>query len=61
MFSFSPANNEDWQLSLLLPAHAGSSRADISTLKMEAISSSETAVYFTGSTRHQKTGFFNKA
>jgi hypothetical protein len=35
----------------LLPAHAGSSFADISTLKMEAIRSSEASVYFTGSTR----------
>jgi hypothetical protein len=41
----------DWQLSLLLPAHAGSSLADISTLKMEAIRSIETSVHFTGSTR----------
>jgi hypothetical protein len=37
--------------SLLLPAHAGSSLADFSTMKMEAIRSSETSVHFTGSTR----------
>jgi hypothetical protein len=36
---------------MLLPAHAGSSIADFSTLKMEAIRSSETPVHFTGSTR----------
>jgi hypothetical protein len=36
--------------SLQLPAHAGSSRADFSTLKMEAINSSETLVH-TRSTR----------
>jgi hypothetical protein len=36
---------------MLLPAHAGSSLADFSTLKMEAIRSSETSVHFTGSTR----------
>jgi hypothetical protein len=34
-----------------LPAHAGSSRADFSTLKMEAIRSSETSVQSTTSTR----------
>jgi hypothetical protein len=33
------------------PAHAGSSPADFSTLKMEAIRSSETSVQFTRSTR----------
>jgi hypothetical protein len=38
-------------MSRLLPAHAGSSLADFSTLKMEAIRSSETSVHFTGSTR----------
>jgi hypothetical protein len=37
--------------SLLLPAHAGSSLADFSTLKMEAICSSEKWVHFTASTR----------
>jgi hypothetical protein len=36
---------------LLLPAHAGSSLADFSTLKMEAIRSSETSVHFRRSTR----------
>jgi hypothetical protein len=36
---------------MLLPAHVGSSLADFSTLKMEAIRSSETSVHFTGSTR----------
>jgi hypothetical protein len=41
----------DWQLSLPLPAHAGSSLADFSTLKIQAIRSSETSVHFTGSTR----------
>jgi hypothetical protein len=35
----------DWQLSLQPPAHVGSSRADFSTLKMEAIRSSETSVH----------------
>jgi hypothetical protein len=34
-----------------LPAHAGSSLADFSTLKMEAIQSSETSVQSTTSTR----------
>jgi hypothetical protein len=39
--------------SLLLHAHAVSSLADFSTLKMEAGLSSETSVHFTGSTwRH---------
>jgi hypothetical protein len=38
--------------SLLLPDHAGSSLADFSTLKMEAIRYSETWVYFTESSRH---------
>jgi hypothetical protein len=41
----------DWQLVLQLPAHAGSSLADFSTLKMEAIRSSETSVQSTTSTR----------
>jgi hypothetical protein len=36
---------------LLLPAHAGSSLADFSTLKMEAIRSSETSVQSITSTR----------
>jgi hypothetical protein len=36
---------------LLLPAHAGSSLADFSTLKMESIHSSEKSVHFTESTR----------
>jgi hypothetical protein len=36
---------------LQLPAHAGSSLADFSTLKMEAIGSSETLVQSTTSTR----------
>jgi hypothetical protein len=36
---------------LLLPAHAGSPLANFSTLKMEAIRSSEMSVHFTGSTR----------
>jgi hypothetical protein len=39
-------------LVLQLPAHAGSSLADFSTLKMEAIRSSETSVQSTTSTRH---------
>jgi hypothetical protein len=38
-------------LKLQPPAHAGSSLANFSTLKMEAIRSSETSVH-TGSTRH---------
>jgi hypothetical protein len=43
----------DWQLSLLLPAHAGSSLADFSTVNMETIRFSETSVNFTGYTgRH---------
>jgi hypothetical protein len=37
--------------SLQLPAHAGSSLADFSTLKMKAIRSSETSVQSTTSTR----------
>jgi hypothetical protein len=36
---------------LQLPAHAGSSLSDFSTLKMEAIRSSETSVQSTTSTR----------
>jgi hypothetical protein len=40
-----------WDINLLLPAHAGSSLADFSTLKMEAICSSETSVHFIGSTQ----------
>jgi hypothetical protein len=40
----------DWWLSLQPPAHAGSSLADFSTPKMEAIRSSETSVH-TRSTR----------
>jgi hypothetical protein len=43
--------------SLLLPAHAGSSLADFSTLKMEAIRSSETSVHSTGSTRRHITEY----
>jgi hypothetical protein len=35
----------DWWLSLKPPAHASSSPADFSTLKMEAIRSSETSVH----------------
>jgi hypothetical protein len=35
----------EWWLSLQPPAHAGSSLADFSTLKMEAIRSSETSVH----------------
>jgi hypothetical protein len=34
------------------PAHAGSSLADFSTLKMEAISSSETSTYTRTTPRH---------
>jgi hypothetical protein len=40
-----------WRHDLQLPAHAGSSLADFSTLKMEAIRSSETSVQSTTSTR----------
>jgi hypothetical protein len=36
---------------LQTPAHAGSSLADFSTLKMETIRSSETSVHFTRSAR----------
>jgi hypothetical protein len=43
-------NGLQTDLSLLTPAHAGSSFADFSTLKMEAIHSSETSVH-TRSTR----------
>jgi hypothetical protein len=39
------------QIKQLLLAHAGSSLADFSILKMGAIRSSETSVHFTGSTR----------
>jgi hypothetical protein len=35
-----------------LPAHAGSSLADFSTLKMEAIRSSETSVHTRSTRRH---------
>jgi hypothetical protein len=38
--------------SLQPPAHAGSSRADFSTLKMEAIRSSETSVHRSSIQRH---------
>jgi hypothetical protein len=39
------ADRFNWQLSLQLLAHAGSSLADSSTLKMEAIRSSETSIH----------------
>jgi hypothetical protein len=42
----------DWWLSLQPPAHAGSSLADFSTLKMEAICSSETSVHTRSTQRH---------
>jgi hypothetical protein len=42
----------DWWLSLQPPAHAGSSLADFSTLKMEAIRSSETSVHTRSTRRH---------
>jgi hypothetical protein len=42
----------DWWLSLQPPAHAGSSLADFSTLKMEAIRSSETSVHTRSARRH---------
>jgi hypothetical protein len=35
----------DWWFSLQPPAHAGSTLTDFSTMKMEAIHSSETSVY----------------
>jgi hypothetical protein len=42
----------EWKAAeLQLPAHAGSSLADFSTLKMEAIRSSETSFQSTASTR----------
>jgi hypothetical protein len=41
-----------WDVSLQPPAHAGSSLADFSTLKMEAISSSEKSVYTISTRRH---------
>jgi hypothetical protein len=40
------------RLNLQPPAHAGSSLADFSTLKMEAIRSSETSVYTRSTRRH---------
>jgi hypothetical protein len=42
----------DWWLSLQPPAHAGSSLADFSTLKMEAIRSSETSVHTRSTQSH---------
>jgi hypothetical protein len=42
----------DWWLSLQPPAHAGSSLADFSTLKMKAICSSETSVHTRSTGRH---------
>jgi hypothetical protein len=42
----------DWRLSLQPPAHAGSPLADSSTLKMEAIRSSETSVNARSTQRH---------
>jgi hypothetical protein len=42
----------DWWLSLQPPAHAGSSLADFSALKMEAIRSSETSVHTRSTQRH---------
>jgi hypothetical protein len=49
----------DWWLSLQPPAHAGCSLADFSTLKMEAIRSSETSVYAISTRRRiPEDGFF---
>jgi hypothetical protein len=42
----------NWWLSLQPPAHAGFSLADFSTLKMEAILSSETLVHTRCTRRH---------
>jgi hypothetical protein len=42
----------DWWLSLKPPAQAGYSLADLSTLKMEAIRSSETSVHTRSTRRH---------
>jgi hypothetical protein len=42
----------DWWLSLQPPAHAGSPLADFSTMKMEAIRSSETSVNARSTQRH---------
>jgi hypothetical protein len=42
----------DWWLSLQPPAHSGSSLADFSTLKMDAIRSSETLVHTRSTRRH---------
>jgi hypothetical protein len=39
-------------ISLQLPTHVGSSLADFSTLKMEAIRSSETSVHTRSTRRH---------
>jgi hypothetical protein len=47
-----PVTVFDWWLSLQPPAHDGSSLAEFSTLKMEAIRSSETSVH-TKSTRRR--------
>jgi hypothetical protein len=46
-----PCKSCEMSSSVLPPAHAGSLLADFSTLKMEAIRSSETSVHFIGSTR----------
>jgi hypothetical protein len=42
----------DWWISLQPPAHAGSSLADFSTLKMKAIYSSEMSVHVRSTWRH---------
>jgi hypothetical protein len=42
----------DWWRSLQPPAHAGSSLADFSTLKIEALRSSETSVHTRSTRRH---------
>jgi hypothetical protein len=42
----------DWWLSLQPPAHAGSSAADFSTLRMQTIRSSETSVHTRSTRRH---------
>jgi hypothetical protein len=51
MFCFVCKDAEGKAAELQLPAHAGSSLADFSTLKMEAIRSSEMSVQSTTSTR----------
>jgi hypothetical protein len=52
IWGFHGGDYEEWDCSLQPPAHAGSSLADFSTLKMETISSSETPVHTRTTRRH---------